>query len=130
MISPCLSFMTSLLLNTVNMILLFLRMQWLGFTLTPSSFSLVVQLLFLPTFYESAIPLAHDLGPLYPSPLSLGMAYLVCIHTRDQGKIDNHIIPQSSDCSSGLRVIILWKYSSIIVNLIFFFFPSFYLIEL
>jgi hypothetical protein len=79
-ISPCLSFMTSLLLNTVNVILLFLRMRWLGFTLTPSLSSLVVQLLFLPAFHESAIPLARDLGPLPPSPPFLGKAYLICIH--------------------------------------------------
>jgi hypothetical protein len=50
---------------TVNVMQVFLRMQWLNFTLTPFSFSLVVQLLFLPASLESAIPLALilDISP-------------------------------------------------------------------
>ena len=77
-ISHCQFFMTSLLPNILNAILVFLRMQWLSFTLTPSSFSLVMQLLFLPTFHESTIPLACDLGCLPPlsSFLWYGLPYM------------------------------------------------------
>jgi hypothetical protein len=84
--------MTSLSPNILNAILVFLRMQWLGFTLTPSSFSLVVQLLFLPAFREPAIPLARDLGLLPPLFFSLVWLALYAFTGGDQGKIDNHII--------------------------------------
>ena len=46
--------------------------------------------------------LTLDLGP--PLPLLFTLSMSARLQSRSQGKIDNHIIFLSSNCSSGLRV--------------------------
>jgi hypothetical protein len=46
--------------------------------------------------------LTLDLGP--PLPLLFTLSMSAHLWSRSQGKIDNHVIFLSSNCSSGLRV--------------------------
>ena len=100
---------TCLTLIIMNLMLVFSRMQWLDFTLTLSSFSLVVQLLSLPAFHEFSPILILHLGP---PPPCIPYRHLHCdvFGQRVKVRLIFMLYFNLLKCFSGFRVVILSHY--------------------